>query len=140
MSSLITWLFTRNTTEHALHAADTAHRRATRNYQEALDDTVDMLSAEIDAHQHLKAQHAQLRQRYDQAVYLVRMLADRSEAFRRTAMHLRRTWAPIDPEDLPLKASLTPLMDQFRADLKQDAEWQAKRERNLAEDLARPPS
>lgn len=44
-SSLITWLFTRNTTEHALHAADTARRRASRNYQEALDDTVDMLTA-----------------------------------------------------------------------------------------------
>lgn len=139
MSSLITWLFTRNTTEHALHAADTARRRASRNYQEALDDTVDMLTAETDAHQQLKAQHAQLQQRYDQAVYLMRILMDRSEAFRRTAIHLRKTWAPIDPADLPLKTTLKPLIDRCRDDLAQDPEWQAKRERQMAEELARPP-
>ncbi len=134
--ALITWLMNRATTERAHHAADTAHRRASRNYQDALDETVDQLTAEIRAHRELKARHAQLERRYDQAVYLVRVLADRSESFRRAAVHLRRNWTPTDAVELPLKKSVQPLFDEIRAGLDQDPDWQAERERRVANDLA----
>lgn len=134
---LITWFMNRATAEQSLIAADTAHRRASRNYQDALDDTVDQFTAEIRAHNALKERHAQLERRYDQALYLVRVLANRAESFRRTASHLRRNWTPNDPGELPLKETLRPLVDQQRAQVDADPEWRAKRERQLANDLAR---
>jgi hypothetical protein len=79
-----------------------------------------------------------LEQRCDQAVHLLRVLADRSEAFRRAAVHLRRNWTPTDPAELPLKTSLQPLFDALRAGLVDDEEWRSKREQQIAQDLSEP--
>lgn len=113
--SLATWFMNLATAERSFQAADTAHRRASRNYAEALDDTVDQLIKETRQHRELKQRHERLEQRCDQAVHLLRVLADRSEAFRRAAVHLRRNWTPTDPAELPLKTSPQPLFDALRA-------------------------
>ena len=134
--SLATWFMNIATAERSFQAADTAHRRASRNYAEALDDTVDQLIEETRQHRALKERYEQLEQRYDQAVDVLHAMADANQTFRLVMQHLQRTWAPTDLAELPLKQTLGPLIDDVRQKLERDPRWHEERELWMAEELA----
>jgi hypothetical protein len=132
---LISWFMNRATTEQSLIAADTAHRRASRNYQDALDDTVDQFTAEIRAHNALKERHARLERRYDQVVHVLHAMADANQTFRLVMKHLSRQWTPADPAERSLAENLTPLIDKMAGELDRDPTWIEHRDRWMAEEI-----
>lgn len=99
---------------------------------------LDTLMETQDAHARLLREQHELQRQNDLAVQLIRTLADRSEAFRRLAVHLRDAWEPTNPAELSLKKSLAPLLDQKEHELAMDGEWAKQRDAGIAAHLCAP--
>ena len=99
---------------------------------------LDTLMETQDAHARLLRERHELQRQNDVAVELIRTLVDRSEALRRLAVHLRDAWQPVSPDELPLKASLEPLLDQKEHELAADGEWAKRRDAGIAAHLCAP--
>lgn len=112
-------------------AAQGRRRRLNRNILEVLGNT------QFENERLLREQR-ELQKQNDRAIELVRTLVDRSEAFRRLATHLRDAWQPSNPSELPLKASLKPLLDQKKQELANDPNWARERDADIAQRLCAP--
>lgn len=92
---------------------------------------LDTLMETQNEHGRLLREHHALKQESERAIALIRTLVDRSEAFRRLAIHLRDAWQPTDPAELPLKASLKPLLDVKKQELANDPKWVEERDADI---------
>jgi hypothetical protein len=111
------------------------HRRTTALGQEYEEDIWEENQALIRENQELKTTN-------DRAMTLIHLLANRSEAFQRIAVHLRASW-PSRPADAgPVPRSVDqpdPQFDATVAEVKADQDWAARREARIQSVLKPAP-
>lgn len=98
--------------------------------------TIDLLDETQRENEKLLRERHELKRQNELAVELVRTWLNRSEAFRRLAIHLRDAWQPINPDELPLKSDLDPLLHAKWQEWVNDPNFVKHREAEIARSFA----
>lgn len=110
--------------QQMVHSTQALHRSTSALADEYNEEVTEENIALIRENRDLQAEN-------DRAMTLIRMLADRSEAFQRIAVHLRQSWAaaPTDPSAAPRSVDQPdPQFAATLAEIKQDDDWKNRRE------------
>jgi len=125
---LIARLAMAQTARNTTRDSEASSRRLARDIDEQLMDEFDKNATLTLANRKLKEENAL-------ALELIRILANRSETFRRVARHLRLAWQSLDPAEAHFKDDASALVRIKEQELLQDPTWQQQRDAGIQRKL-----